>query len=141
MKQTTLSEITKGGQWIGLGIAGNQAGHLNQAGEAEDFKDIVVVEHAPKGMFPWYIPQHDSFLGVNPLSSSELFHNGETCLQPEPEMGLVVEFVYSDSSEQLLDGMKVIGFTSMNDCSRRVCLLYTSPSPRDLSTSRMPSSA
>ena len=24
---------------------------------------------------------------------------------------------------------------------RRVCLLYTSPSPRDLSTSRMPSSA
>ena len=26
-------------------------------------------------------------------------------------------------------------------CQSRVCLLYTSPSPRDLSTSRMPSSA
>ena len=28
-----------------------------------------------------------------------------------------------------------------NLCHVRVCLLYTSPSPRDLSTSRMPSSA
>ena len=27
------------------------------------------------------------------------------------------------------------------DCGPKVCLLYTSPSPRDLSTSRMPSSA
>ena len=27
------------------------------------------------------------------------------------------------------------------DCSSKSCLLYTSPSPRDLSTSRMPSSA
>ena len=26
-------------------------------------------------------------------------------------------------------------------CHRKICLLYTSPSPRDLSTSRMPSSA
>ena len=28
-----------------------------------------------------------------------------------------------------------------NSCQRKTCLLYTSPSPRDLSTSRMPSSA
>ena len=28
-----------------------------------------------------------------------------------------------------------------NDSAARICLLYTSPSPRDLSTSRMPSSA
>ena len=32
---------------------------------------------------------------------------------------------------------KVVG----DDLSLLVCLLYTSPSPRDLSTSRMPSSA
>ena len=31
--------------------------------------------------------------------------------------------------------------TYMNSLPARVCLLYTSPSPRDLSTSRMPSSA
>ena len=29
----------------------------------------------------------------------------------------------------------------LNDATLTVCLLYTSPSPRDLSTSRMPSSA
>ena len=29
----------------------------------------------------------------------------------------------------------------VNFCNRKNCLLYTSPSPRDLSTSRMPSSA
>ena len=31
--------------------------------------------------------------------------------------------------------------TDMDDQLLEVCLLYTSPSPRDLSTSRMPSSA
>jgi len=30
---------------------------------------------------------------------------------------------------------------TLNDSEKGVCLLYTSPSPRDLSTSRMPSSA
>ena len=30
---------------------------------------------------------------------------------------------------------------SMDDFMNKICLLYTSPSPRDLSTSRMPSSA
>ena len=29
----------------------------------------------------------------------------------------------------------------VNDSDQNACLLYTSPSPRDLSTSRMPSSA
>ena len=42
-------------------------------------------------------------------------------------------------------GLPDLGMTSMNDVledARRItCLLYTSPSPRDLSTSRMPSSA
>ena len=32
-------------------------------------------------------------------------------------------------------------FTITWDAYRNICLLYTSPSPRDLSTSRMPSSA
>ena len=33
------------------------------------------------------------------------------------------------------------GFPEMMDGRVKTCLLYTSPSPRDLSTSRMPSSA
>ena len=32
-------------------------------------------------------------------------------------------------------------FEEEDDAERYACLLYTSPSPRDLSTSRMPSSA
>ena len=35
------------------------------------------------------------------------------------------------------NGLDMVILTSMHN----VCLLYTSPSPRDLSTSRMPSSA
>ena len=31
--------------------------------------------------------------------------------------------------------------TKVSSYEQRICLLYTSPSPRDLSTSRMPSSA
>ena len=33
------------------------------------------------------------------------------------------------------------GFSELDGANPRTCLLYTSPSPRDLSTSRMPSSA
>ena len=40
-----------------------------------------------------------------------------------------------DAGSSPLDG------ASTAACTRRTCLLYTSPSPRDLSTSRMPSSA
>ena len=35
----------------------------------------------------------------------------------------------------------LIGEAEPKDVIRKTCLLYTSPSPRDLSTSRMPSSA
>ena len=120
IKKATLTEITRGETWIGLGIAGNQAGHLDQAGEAGDFKNVAAAGHAPKGMFPWYIPNHESFLGSDPLSNSEIRHNGEECLQPEPEVGLVVEFNYSAVKGKLIDSMRVIGFTAVNDCSRRL---------------------
>ena len=35
----------------------------------------------------------------------------------------------------------MLTLTEFADQTHRICLLYTSPSPRDLSTSRMPSSA
>ena len=45
----------------------------------------------------------------------------------------------------LLFAAVTLGFFAENlreeNAQRKLCLLYTSPSPRDLSTSRMPSSA
>ena len=46
------------------------------------------------------------------------------------------EIVYDFPYVMMNDVMKII-----KEMSPRICLLYTSPSPRDLSTSRMPSSA
>lgn len=116
---TSLKEITRGELWVGFGIAGNQAGHLNQAGETDDFMNVAVEENVPKGMFPWFLPG-SAQLGNNPLSSTKVQLRGETRIQLEPEIGLVVEFHYSDSLTPPLEGMTVRGFTVFNDLSRRV---------------------
>ena len=49
-----------------------------------------------------------------------------------PHPKLIEEFINSSSVKSLLN---------YGDIEGENCLLYTSPSPRDLSTSRMPSSA
>ena len=42
---------------FGFGVAGNFAGHLEQAGEAADFVGVGDDQpEAPKGIFPWYVP-------------------------------------------------------------------------------------
>jgi len=116
-----LEEITKGQLWIGLGVAGNQAGHLAQAGEATDFKDVISEEeHAPKGIFPWFIPNSKTFLETNPISAEFLRMSEDDPIQPEPEIALIVKFHYSEHTEQLLESISVCGFTAFNDCSRRI---------------------
>ena len=65
----TRVELDSMRAWAGIGVAGNFAGHLEQAGEAGDFVGVVAAaESAPKGIFPFYVPGHDSFLAVFPLS-------------------------------------------------------------------------
>ena len=49
-----------------------------------------------------------------------------------------VDLVYSSVLNRAVNTMKIC-LDNMDECDP--CLLYTSPSPRDLSTSRMPSSA
>lgn len=104
----------------GLGVAGNFAGHLEQAGEASDFADVVSPADAPKGVFPWYVPGSDSFLGTFPLSSSRLHQPppdapGE--LQIEPEAGVLCAVEYD--AEGRVAGLSPRALGAFNDCSIR----------------------
>ena len=103
MRTTTLNRLIQDQPWGGLGIAGNQAGHLEQAGEANNFDSIESSEHAPKGIFPWYLHDDQSFLATNPLSSHHLTLIGSDPIQPEPEMALIVEFDYAQDLIQTSD--------------------------------------
>lgn len=106
-------------EFLGLGIAGNFALHLAQAGELEDFKDIVTPEEAaPKGIFPFYLPHHNSQLGIYPLSSSIIkLKDTKTDTQIEPEVALICELTYKDG---LVEAIKPTHFGAYNDCSLRV---------------------
>jgi hypothetical protein len=107
-------------EFIGFGVAGNFAHHLVQAGEASDFVDVVTKEeNAPKGMFPFYLPGSESFLGTYPLSSEAIVYPKdiqEGNLQMEPEVALICEVVYEDG--KVVDLIPNF-FTAYNDCSIR----------------------
>jgi len=113
--------------YLGLGIAGNFALHLAQAGELEDFKNIIVQdEAAPKGMFPFYLPCSNSSNAVRPkdilftypLSSTSIsLPTKDVNVQAEPEVGLICEFEYSN--EKLIKITPKL-FGAYNDCSIRV---------------------
>ena len=110
--------------FIGLGIAGNFALHLAQAGELEEFKDIITAEEAaPKGMFPFYLPNNPStsakeILKTYPLSSTQIKLPAENVnVQAEPEVGLVCKLEYLDGK---ILNIVPTHFGAYNDCSIRV---------------------
>ncbi len=104
---------------IGLGVAGNFAGHLEQAGEASDFVDVDVKEaHAPKGLFPFYVPGATGRqIGVYPISSDRLAlaGPGET-LQIEPEVALLCDLV---ADGDRITAVAPRAFAAHDDCSIR----------------------
>lgn len=109
--------------WFGFGVAGNFAGHLEQAGEAADFVGVdsgVTSEgEAPKGIFPWYVPGYDSFLGEFPLSHEVIkLPRSDTPLnlQIEPEVGLACEIKWAGDTVASLQPFALGAF---NDCSIR----------------------
>lgn len=115
-------QITADQQFIGLGVAGNFTGHLEQAGEASDFVSVIVRDSmAPKALFPFYVPNHPAQLGVYPLSEHridlpKMSVEGDEKVQIEPEVALWCELAY--------DGSQVIAiypraFAAYNDCSIR----------------------
>lgn len=104
---------------FGIGVAGNFAGHLEQAGESADFVNVSAEPEAPKGIFPFHVPGDDGFLGVDPLSSETILlpqSDSPLDLQIEPEVGVLLEVDY--------DGGTVVGIApreigAFNDCSIR----------------------
>ena len=51
-------------------------------------------------------------------------------------------YVYDETGKKFIEGMSGLWCTSLGFSEKElVCLLYTSPSPRDYAASRMPSSA
>ncbi|MGL6409379.1 DUF5718 family protein [Aeromonas veronii] len=115
-------QIAAESKFIGLGVAGNFAGHLEQAGEASDFVAVVVRDTtAPKALFPFFVPDHPGQLGVFPLSDKAIFLpeaavSGDEKVQIEPEVALWCELEYA--------GKQVVAihpraFGAYNDCSIR----------------------
>lgn len=119
MIDLNLSEMH---DWFGFGVAGNFAGHLDQAGEAVDFQTVVAKEGAPKGIFPWYAPGHDSFLGEFPLSNDALIvppaseESGPLNLQIEPEVGLACDVIWEGDT---VASLRPFALGAFNDCSIR----------------------
>lgn len=105
--------------WFGFGVAGNFAGHLEQAGEAVDFVNVSSEGQAPKGIFPWYGPGLDGFLGDFPLSHDRIVlpESAEPLnLQIEPEVGLACRVVWNGDTVVTLEPFALGAF---NDCSIR----------------------
>ena len=112
-----------------FGVAGNFTGHLEQAGEAIDFKNIKTNDqNAPKAIFPTFIPldktpaENDTsavpaFLTTYPFDSEKIiFPKGEIKLQIEPECAIIFNASWQGNT---LVSLKPICFGASNDCSIR----------------------
>lgn len=106
-------------KFVGFGVAGNFALHLEQAGEIEDFKEVITDDpNGPKGVFPFYVPGRDDFLGVYPLNSEMIILPKEECnVQPEPEVALICDLEYDKDGKVSAIIPKFFG--AYNDCSLR----------------------
>lgn len=106
-------------EFLGLGVAGNFANHLEQAGEASDFMNIASDEEgAPKGLFPFYIPKDNTFLGRYCIDNEKIILPKDTKFkaQAEPEIGLECDVVYENGKVKALIPKFFMAF---NDASIR----------------------
>jgi hypothetical protein len=105
---------------FGFGVAGNFAGHLEQAGEAADFVAVDASAGAPKGIFPFYVPGGDTFLGTFPLSSDATalpVQDEPANLQLEPEVGVLCRVRYAQDGA--VHALEPFALGAFNDCSIR----------------------
>jgi hypothetical protein len=105
---------------FGFGVAGNFAGHLEQAGEAGDFAAVVAESGAPKGIFPFHVPGGATFLGVFPLSTDTTAlpdQEAPANLQLEPEVGVLLRVAYG--ADGAVEALEPFALGAFNDCSIR----------------------
>ncbi len=104
---------------IGLGVAGNFAHHLEQAGELKDFENVKTdAPDAPKGIFPFYLPGANSFLGLYSIGTDKLeLPDYEANAQVEPEIAILFDIVYDDNKK--VTDILAKKFTTFNDCTIR----------------------
>ena len=109
--------------WFGFGVAGNFAGHLEQAGEAVDFVNVESEgRRARRGSSPGTRPGHDSFLGEFPLSHDALMlpepgADGPLNLQIEPEVGAGLPGGLGAATPS--SALRPFALGAFNDCSIR----------------------
>ena len=106
---------------VGFGVAGNFAGHLEQAGETPDFINVHTAnQNEPKGLFPFYIPAHPRQLGTYPLSTTQIHYPqnlaSEAHLQAEPEVCILFKAHYDNG---MVTDLLPQAFAAFNDCSIR----------------------
>ena len=104
--------------------------------------DIKVVEYAPgKGSVRFKWPTHIAF-GPNNREVITDLKNNRFVFREGPEEPFQVSPVPMRGPHSVVYNPKdKLYYANDTENHRMICLLYTSPSPRDLSTSRMPSSA
>ena len=107
----------------GLGVAGNFAGHLEQAGEAADFADVKAEANRPKGVFPFYLPGPGEVipdrLRTQPVSGDTIRPPAAPSanLQIEPELALWCQLRYDAAGS--VAAITPQAFGAFNDCSWR----------------------
>lgn len=105
---------------LALGIAGNIAGHLEQAGEAAAFAQTPSEQGKPKGIFATYLPGAPAshFLSCFPHSDSVLSipaHQNQVQIEPELYLSAAVEY----DDQGLVSAIQWQGFGAYNDVSIR----------------------
>ncbi|MDU7693578.1 MAG: DUF5718 family protein [Helicobacter sp.] len=102
---------------LGIGVIGNFAHHLEQAGEADSFCDIDAPGDAPKGVFAFYVPNHPEF-GRFCFNNDEIMLPNDTGahVQAEAEVGLFCDLEYKDGQvHEIIPRF----FSAFNDVSLR----------------------
>lgn len=111
---------------LGLGIAGNSAGHLQQTGE---INGLTAVDDSakPQALFPFFVGNaKEEYLSCMPYSSTQLQlpEDPNAKVQMEAELGLKLALVYNELG--LVTQLTVVAMTVINDATYRnakVCKL------------------